>query len=75
MDNILKTLFDGLRIPKLQNEITSDLDFEYCLLEDDSLIEALQVRTHRIFEENTEDVFYIHFEPIKTEISYENIGL
>jgi hypothetical protein len=50
LDNRIKTLFDGLRIPKI-NEMDSDSKSDaepfYCLLEDDDLISSFTVRTDR----------------------------
>jgi hypothetical protein len=53
LDNRLKTLFDGLRCPQSQQEISrykpTDIDLYWCLLEDDALIAALRIETHRNF--------------------------
>jgi hypothetical protein len=53
LDNRLKTLFDALAIPNVDQIIRGD-DFEspiYCLLEDDSLIASLSVETHRLLSQ------------------------
>ncbi len=55
MDNRLKTLFDSLSIPVHDNQIeglTPGLNENpfYCLLEDDSLVTGLEVRTERLLE-------------------------
>ena len=57
LDNRIKTLFDGLRIPTVD-----DLKFDkpdsapfYCLLEDDSLISSFAVRTDRLLTDPTRD--------------------
>jgi hypothetical protein len=53
LDNRLKVLFDGLRMPT-QGEMVGDEDIQeeplYCLLEDDGLISALSVRTDRLLQ-------------------------
>jgi hypothetical protein len=52
LDNRITTLFDGLRMPRDKNEMPSagglDADPFYCLLEDDSLVTSLTVRTDRL---------------------------
>ena len=53
LDNRLKTLFDALSVPQIdqipQNErSTSTSDPIYCLVEDDALITAVSVETHRL---------------------------
>jgi hypothetical protein len=52
IDNRIKILFDGLRVPR-ENEVSAFSTGEgeepfYCLLEDDSLVTGLQVRTERL---------------------------
>lgn len=56
IDNRLKTLFDALRMPNRESEIPKS-DFPgkeenpfFCLLEDDSLITKLSVKTDRLLE-------------------------
>lgn len=54
IDNRLKILFDSLRVPEA-SEITglmpdADEDPFYCLLEDDSLVTGVQVKTERLLE-------------------------
>jgi len=53
IDNRLKTLFDGLRMPHSESELIqtrSALPKPYfCLLEDDSLISGFQVKTEQLF--------------------------
>ncbi len=54
IDNRIKVLFDGLRMPKHANEIEGlgrepDEDpFFFCLLEDDSLINQVKITTDRL---------------------------
>jgi hypothetical protein len=54
IDNRIKTLFDGLRKPNVQDEIPSAevgkfaCQPMFCLLEDDSLISTLTVETDRL---------------------------
>lgn len=54
IDNRLKTLFDGLRIPYDESELPNALengDDEscFCLLEDDALISAVSIETERLW--------------------------
>jgi hypothetical protein len=51
IDNRLKVLFDGLRMPQTSDEVCGDTpgpgeDPFYCLLEDDKLISKVQVETN-----------------------------
>lgn len=55
IDNRLKTLLDGLRMPRTVNEIPfNEMHAQagpmYCLLEDDKLIESVSVRTDRLLD-------------------------
>lgn len=61
IDNRLKTLFDALRMPKVESEIPKG-DFPskeenpfFCLLEDDTLITKLSVKTDRLLEPSPSD--------------------
>ena len=53
IDNRMKTLFDSLRMPTAESEVSglcpdaNETPF-YCLLEDDSLVTSLQVKTERL---------------------------
>jgi len=62
LDNRIKTLFDGLRVPKA-NELPpsiTHLDPVWCLLEDDALVTEFSVRTDRLLNPcNNEDVLLI----------------
>jgi hypothetical protein len=69
IDNRIKVLFDGLRMPKDQKEmgglsIDPDEDPFFCLLEDDKLITRVSVTTDRLIipqgsEENINDVLLV----------------
>jgi hypothetical protein len=54
IDNRIKVLFDGLRMPKYANEVEGfareqdEGQFFYCLLEDDSLINEVKITTDRL---------------------------
>jgi hypothetical protein len=55
LDNRLKTLFDALRMPHDESELSgvapgSTNERIYCLLEDDSLITRVSVSTHQLLE-------------------------
>jgi len=52
LDNRLKTLLDGLRIPMAEDEIPNSLspgERYFCLLEDDSLVTHLNIETSQLF--------------------------
>ena len=67
LDNRLKTLFDALRIPEINDELTDfspsqEEDPFFCLLEDDALITNFQVTTDRLLtplksEQHPNEVF------------------
>jgi hypothetical protein len=67
IDNRIKVLFDGLKIPEVLNDlggmpIEADEDPFFCLLEDDKLITRVSVTTDRLLQplaadENIHDVF------------------
>jgi len=61
LDNRLKTLFDGLRIPTLDEmdaagEIPAPM---FCLLQDDALISEFAVRTDRLLTGDSDDVHLV----------------
>jgi len=53
IDNRIKTLFDALRVPSVQDEIPTSDSFDYsnggmyCLLEDDKLINRVSIRSYQ----------------------------
>jgi hypothetical protein len=58
LDNRLKTLFDGLRMPQNEPELAGDTPrasdpFLYCLLEDDGLITKVSVEAKRLLSRQT----------------------
>ncbi|MGA2878035.1 MAG: hypothetical protein ABSG13_03715 [Bryobacteraceae bacterium] len=69
IDNRIKVLFDGLRMPKTERElggfgIDADEDPFFCLLEDDTLITRVSVTTDRLIipqkdAENVNDVLLV----------------
>jgi hypothetical protein len=57
LDNRIKTLFDGLRVPK-PGELPCSARSQnpmWCLLEDDALVTELSVRTDRLLNANGSD--------------------
>jgi hypothetical protein len=59
IDNRLKTLFDALRMPKVESEIPNGEPLEqpmYCLLEDDSWVTNLTVSTDRLLQPVNRDI-------------------
>lgn len=83
LDNRIKTLFDGLRMPKV-NEIrppTSQKEVEeitYCLLEDDALITDFAVRTDRLLThpgaKDSEVLLIIDVAIKATHLTSNNLG-
>ncbi len=62
LDNRLKTLFDALSLPRDKNHVIRDDAAEdpiLCLLEDDSLITGLSVRTERLLDAPTTNESYV----------------
>jgi hypothetical protein len=57
IDNRIKTLLDGLKMPTSDDRIGDHATFDptHCLLESDSLITALSVRTDRLLEADAGD--------------------
>jgi hypothetical protein len=53
LDNRIKTLFDGLRMPTPEEgrEQKADIDPLFCLLEDDALVTDLVIRTGRLLSQ------------------------
>jgi hypothetical protein len=67
IDNRIKVLFDGLRVPQNNSEIDQFLPQEgenpfFCLLEDDALITDVKITTDRLLapKEKTESVHDVH---------------
>lgn len=82
IDNRLKTLFDALRMPKI-NEIPSgdapkdeEIPF-HCLLEDDNLITKVSVKTDRLLDASqypSDIILTIHVTTRNVLTTYGNIG-
>ena len=84
IDNRLKTLFDAFRMPKESKEIPKDDSPKpnenpfYCLLEDDSLITKVAVRTDRLLKRCNDPSFVellIAVRATLTKMSWDNIDL
>ena len=85
LDNRLKKLFDGLRMPQDINELghaRPDAENErvYCLLDDDALITKLSVATYQMLEphsdERSTDVdLLLHITVLSTKAVVANLGL
>jgi len=77
LDNRIKVLFDGLRMPRNDSEIPKgakldfDEEFFYCLLEDDALVTEFSVTTDRLLapvrEGETKNDVYLVIK-VKTQI-------
>ena len=81
IDNRLKTLLDGLSIPK-EGQITRESQFEdqkllHCLLEDDNLITGLYVAVDRLLDsqDKSEVVLIIHVTITATRVTFQNLGI
>lgn len=83
IDNRLKTLLDGLKVPNpgalpVKEKPASDEEPFFCLLEDDSLITRLSVKTDRLLEPDVdpnEAIIQIHVITKHVEIYMGTIGL
>jgi hypothetical protein len=83
LDNRIKNLLDGLKIPNDKNVLKNvstegDPDPLYCLLEDDSLITRLDIKSDRLLEPDVEDdevVLLIHVRTRPTIGTVDNLGL
>lgn len=84
IDNRLKTLFDGLRMPKDIGEIpagdapTVDENPFYCLLQDDNLITKVTVITDRLLQATAtpnEVLLVLRVNTHATRMIYKNMGL
>jgi len=82
IDNRLKTLFDGLRCPVLENELAkrdSPQSHEtpfHCLLSDDALITKITVATDQLLNANSRDevVLIIHVRIKSRETTWDSMG-
>lgn len=84
IDNRLKTLFDGLRVPKALGEIPAgdapgpDEEPFYCLLEDDNLITKVTVITDRLLQPTkspNEVLLVLRVNTHATRMIFGNMGL
>ena len=84
IDNRLKTLLDALRMPKVPSELPAAAtpapgdDPYFCLLEDDTLVTSLSVRTDQLLEpvaSPAEVQLLIHVRTKLTEGTMLNLGL
>jgi hypothetical protein len=84
IDNRLKTLFDALRMPKVEVELPDD-DLPrpgeapfYCLLEDDNLITAVSVETDRLLRPPASDSHVQLMISVQTKpvvVTWDNVGM
>jgi hypothetical protein len=84
IDNRLKTLFDALRMPRVPSEIPSGdspqmgEDPFFCLLQDDSLITEIDVKTDVLLDPNaqpSEAHLFIRVRTEATNLTFNNTGL
>lgn len=80
IDNRLKTLFDALSMPRHANALprgaspSQDETPFYCLLEDDNLVTAVQVRTEQLLEPISESSLVDLFIFVRTRVTRPTIG-
>lgn len=84
IDNRLKTLFDALRMPRVESEIPAIASFGphnapfHCLLEDDALVTEVAVRTERLLTTPPSRNYVRLVITVKTKAvvsTYGNLGL
>ena len=84
LDNRLKTLLDALKIPHEATALPKDyvhdpaIDPFYCVLQDDSLVTALSVRTERLLDPTLPDldvVALVEIHTIQLRATIATIGL
>ena len=83
MDNMLKTLLDGLRYPKVAREIpstwapTTEEQPLYCLLEDDELVTKMNIHVDRLLKplEKGQVLLLITVKIKGNKATYGNLGL
>jgi hypothetical protein len=84
LDNRIKTLLDGLKIPNAKNALPTDGSLEddpvplHCLLEDDRLITHLDIKSDRLLEPDVEDdevVLLIHVHTRPTIGTVDNLEM
>lgn len=80
LDNRIKTLFDGLRLPNRDEIKTGRANVEpcWCLLEDDSLISSFAVRTDRLLTDPNRSehrvMLVIEVKLIALRLTAQNVG-
>ncbi len=71
IDNRIKTLLDGLRVPTSANELPDDLsksdDVLLCLLEDDKLVTRLSVQTQQLLERDVGGTLVVLLLSVRTK--------
>ena len=71
IDNRIKTLLDGLRVPasadELPDGLSGDQDVHLCLLEDDRLVTQLSVRTQQLLEPGADGALVILLIGVRTK--------
>jgi hypothetical protein len=84
LDNRIKTLLDGLKVPNSKNALPTDGSLEkdpkplYCLLEDDRFITSLNIKSDRLLAPDVPShwvVLLIHVRTRTTLGSVYNLGL
>jgi hypothetical protein len=79
IDNRLKTLFDGLKIPTIgelpsgDGPMSGETPF-YCLLEDDNLITRISVTTERLLEPSKDTAYVELLIRVKTKPTRVTLG-
>jgi hypothetical protein len=60
IDNRLKTLLDALSVPQHDEQVVGTMSPMYCLLEDDSLVTALDIQTQKLLSQPGTTKHYVH---------------
>jgi len=60
IDNRLKTLLDALSVPQHDEQVVGTMSPIYCLLEDDSLVTALDIQTQKLLSQPGTTKHYVH---------------
>lgn len=84
IDNRLKTLFDALRMPRVEGEIpngdspSTEEDPFFCLLQDDALITEIDVKTDVLLDPNarpSEAHLFIRVQAATVSMTFNNMDL
>ena len=80
LDNRIKVLFDGLRLPRNTEELGAavpgdDEDPFYCLLEDDCLVAGFQVTSDRLLKGGPAGLVHLVIKVVTSSLSPGQVGV